>query len=175
MADVEVYWAARDLAGSPFGNHHFILIMLPENYSMQQIKTQTEGSQRFVTLGGFAESGNLVFKSNDSSDVQSVKEVLNPSLRSWYTADYDMERNKITPPTGGGWNFATTLERLAFNYEKNTKTSPVPYSLKNENCAAWVNTILKVAGVSAGERIRLGEFSGIDWGEEDEIPESLFK
>ena len=50
-----------------------------------------------------------------------------------------------------------------------------PYSLIDENCAAWVNTMLKKAGISDEIREDLGEFWGIDWGEEDLIPDQFFE
>ena len=51
----------------------------------------------------------------------------------------------------------------------------IRYSLLDANCAAWVNTLFKVAGVSETDREKAGEFFGIDWGEEDLIPESFFQ
>jgi len=177
---VKVYWAARDLDSFFWGNHHFILIMFdkksenPTRYDAQGDK----GGPFFVTLAAFKEedkNNRLMFRANDSSDVRSVQEVLNPkkyATRSW---DYDMEQNRIKSPSGSDSSFAQKLEQLSRNYERNEAKSNVTYALLNENCAAWVNTLLKVAGVSAATRLKQGEFSGFDWGEEDKVPESLFK
>jgi hypothetical protein len=172
MADV--YWAARDLDGPPWGNHQFILIYLDDNESLISTESQSEASQSFVTLGGHIGDGNLVYFPNQSADVRSVREVLDPStITGW--SDYDMEKKYISPPNGGGWGFAVQIEELAQNYLNNSASTPVEYDLWDENCAAWVNTLLKVAGVSKATRMRAGEFSGIDWGEEDLLPVSMFE
>lgn len=44
----------------------------------------------------------------------------------------------------------------------------------DENCAAWVNHLLKLAGVSDDDREKYGEFDGFDWGEEDLLPSGSF-
>lgn len=169
-----VYWAARDLDGPPWGNHQFILVYLNSNESLISTEAKTEAGQKFVTLGGHVEDGNLVYIPNQSADVASVREVLDPSTNtSW--SDYDMEKKYLTPPSGGGWSFAIRIEELANNYQRNSQASPVEYDLWDSNCASWVNTLLKVAGVSSADRNRAGEFSGIDWGEEDLIAESMFQ
>lgn len=170
-----VFWAARDLDGWAFvGNHSFVLIYLNATESLIRTKSESEGTTKFATLGGHVKDGNLIFIPNQKADVQCVKESLNSSLKGWFS-DYDMEQNAITPPTGSGWSFALKLEELAYKYETNTKLKPQEYGLANFNCATWVNTMLKVAGVPQSERIKLGEFSGVDWGEEDLLDESLFK
>lgn len=171
----KVYWCARDLAGSPVGNHHLLLVLLGAGESIPPFDAQTENGQRFVTLAGFKKDGRLQFGANDENDVQAVREYLNPAkhLRWWYP-DFDLEAHEITPPSGTALAFAQRLARLAENYRRNEATRNQPYDLNDENCAAWVNTILKVAGVSSATRIRLGEFNGVDWGEEDPIDETLF-
>ncbi len=170
----EIYWVARDLNGVPLGNHQFILIFLENAESMNKIATQQESGKKFVTLGGHNVAGNLVYVPNQSSDVTSVKESINPSLRGSFS-DFDLEKHQITPPTGGGWSFATSIELLADKYTTNTRTSPVDYDLWNRNCSTWVNTLLKVAGLSESKRRKLGEFGGFDWGEEDLLDENLFR
>ena len=49
-----------------------------------------------------------------------------------------------------------------------------PFSLVDENCAAWMNSMLERVGIPKSERDRLGEFFGVDWGEEDLIPSQYF-
>ena len=44
------------------------------------------------------------------------------------------------------------------------------WTMSVENCAAWVNSILERVGIPKSEREHLGEFFGIDWGEEDLLP-----
>jgi len=172
MADI--YWAVRDLDGVPWGNHHFILIVLGDKEFMMRTKFEEEGGQRIVTLAGHNVGGNLALIANQKADIDSVKEVINPNYNKGWS-DFDLEKHSLTPPTGGGLSFAWEIERLAYNYENNTKTSPVDYDLWDRNCATWINTLLSVAGISQSVRNKAGEFSGIDWGEEDTLNEDLFK
>lgn len=172
---IEVYWASRDLAGMPWGNHQFILITIPQSYHLTSILMQTEGELKFITLGAFkSDNGNLIFKANEPNDILSVRETLNPSLQSWYS-DFDMSQQRVKAPDGGELAFAIKLIELALKYSNNTYYSPIPYSLVDQNCAAWVNSVFKAAGVSLDNRLSAGEFSGIDWGEEDELDETLFQ
>jgi hypothetical protein len=170
----QVFWAARDLDGMFAGNHSFILVYLNQNESLIRTKSESENGTKFATLGGHQKDGNLIFIPNQKADVDCVKEVLNPSLAGFWS-DFDMEENRINPPSGSGWSFAIKLEELAYKYESNTASKIQEYGLLNFNCATWVNTLLKVAGVPQSERIKNGEFSGIDWGEEDLLDENLFK
>ncbi len=171
MADV--YWVARDLSSFFVGNHQFLLVYLEQNESMLKVKTQEESGKKFVTLAGHQPNGNLVYVPNESGDVTSVKESINKNLKGNFQ-DYDLEKHLVTPPNGTGWSFAIQLELLADKYAVNSGVSPVKYDLWNLNCSTWVNTILKIAGVSAGSRGTLGEFKGIDWGEEELLDENLF-
>lgn len=176
MPTVKVYWSARDLDGPPVGNHQFILITFSKDILFPEFVTQTVGKTRFITLGAFRSSdGKLVFEANNRADVMSVKEHQDPgNYTSWWKPDYDLEAHEVTPPTGNGQLFAQKLIRQAKNYERNTKTAARSYSLLDENCASWVNSMFKKAGVSRSDRMRLGEFSGFDWGEEDEVPLNMF-
>jgi hypothetical protein len=170
----KVYWASRDLSSFFIGNHQFILIMLDSNESLLKTTSNTEGTQKFAILAGHQPHGDLIFVPNQTDDVKSVREALTPSSRGWFS-DLDMEKHLITSSSGGGITFAQKLETLAYNYQANTKTSPVKYDLWDRNCATWVNTLLKVAGVAKNDRIKAGEFKGVDWGEEDLIDEKLFQ
>jgi len=170
-----VYWSARDLDSSPFGNHHFILILIGGYYGLPPLVTKEEGAIRFVTMGGFKVGKNLEYQPNNGSDVYSVRELLNPKKNRSNWQDYDLERNKITAPGGNGLAFAEKLVQLAQNYKINSAIKPVSYNLSDYNCSCWVNTMFKVAGVTKEVREKAGEFSGIDWGEEDLLDEDLFK
>jgi hypothetical protein len=174
MEDVEVYWSARDLDSFFLGNHHFLLIKIPKDKKLTRIINLDEGDWRFITLAGHLPDKHLVFRENDEGDVQSVREIINPKLAGRFY-DYDLETHFVNPPNGGGWSFAQSLVDLAFNYRRNSETTPVEYVLRDENCSCWVNTILRVAGVPKNERMKLGEFSGIDWGEEQTLDDNLFK
>ena len=172
MADV--YWAARDLSSFVWGNHQFILVFLEPNEAMPCLKVYEESGKRFFTLAGHQPNGNLVYVPNQTDDIYSVRESLNRSLRGRFR-DFDLEKHLVAPPTGSGLSFAQQLEQLAVKYQANTQNNPVVYSLQDRNCSTWVNTLLKVAGVSLSVRRRAGEFRGIDWGEEDLLDENLFK
>ncbi len=169
-----VYWAARDLSSFFIGNHQFILVFLDADEALLKTTFTLEGGQKFVTLAGHQPKGNLIFVPNEPSDVKSVKEVLNTSLKGTWN-DYDLEKQVIKGQSGGGLTFAKSLETLAYNYQANTKSNPVDYDLWDRNCATWINTLLKVAGVAKNDRIKAGEFKGVDWGEEDLLDEKLFK
>lgn len=178
----EVFWAARDLDtyATPVGNHHFILIMLSPGHSVS-VAAKTEGSKRFVTLGGFKKQvggkSRLIYEANNAADVTSVREVIDPGQHtSIWKPDYDMESHKVSPPGKlSGIGFADRCVQLARTYAFNEKLRPVEYTLANQNCSAWVNCLLKAAGVPRATRLKAGEFSGVDWGEEDQLPKYLFQ
>jgi hypothetical protein len=176
-----VYWCARDLEVSPIGNHHFILLVCPnsaERFYGESILREDapNGTTYFYTVGAFKGVGEnpklLKMVVNQQTDVQAVREYLDPDEHtSLLLPDYDLEPHLVTPPSGSIENFIATVIQLAINYKANGN---IEYSLIDENCAAWVNTLFKVAGVSETERKKRGEFFGIDAGEEDLIPEQFF-
>ncbi len=173
IGNAKVYWAARDFSVG-LGNHHFILIKLCGGASTLKFPAETHKGQKFVTLGGFA--GGLGkpmhMEANNRDDVAAVKEMLDPSRVKWYRSDWDTEAHRVRPPGGGDLAFAQTVARVADNFRK--KQGKVTYNLLDRNCATWVNTLFKVAGVPRSARVRAGEFSGIDWGEEALLPASAF-
>jgi len=133
----------------------------------------------FMTIGAFAikqgGSKRLLVVNNDSTDVHAVKEVLNPAMASRQWADLDLEKHEIMPPTGKTPDaFVKDILVKVALYKKNEAKKSVPYSLIDENCACWVNSLMKACGISQAARLKAGEFSGFDWGEEDEIDASYF-
>lgn len=74
-----------------------------------------------------------------------------------------------TPQGMTDTQFIKALQKAIYEYQNNC-----PYSLVDENCAAWVNSMLERVGIPQSERERLGEFFGVDWGEEDLIPSQYF-
>jgi hypothetical protein len=173
-----IYWCARDLAHSPVGNHHFVLIVAQssQNQLGEQAKSEEANGHatHFLTLGGFKVNSLLELKINEESDVKSVREFLDPEEHtSVLIPDLDLEPHRVVPPgMQTELAFREKIAVLATNF-KNHKPS-IDYKLKDENCSAWVNTLFKIAGVSDPDRDRLGEFFGIDWGEEDLISEAFF-
>ena len=185
--DKGVYWCARDLDGIPIGNHHFILIVAPNTtggFDGESVLTEdaSEGTTYFYTIGAFKkENEDLKFikvSINQNADVQAVREYLDPDEHTNpIEPDFDLEPHFVAPPSGSIENFISSVVQLAVNYkskEDNIEYPPIPYSLIDENCSAWINTLFKVAGIGKSEREELGEFFGIDFGEEDLISEEFF-
>ncbi|HMS40256.1 MAG TPA: hypothetical protein PKE69_08525 [Pyrinomonadaceae bacterium] len=173
-----VYWSARNVQHylNP-GNHHFVLVTGNSELCMEyNIAPRTHNGMTFFTLAAFKDdAGNMVFGPNDSFDVRSVRERLdNPG---WYAPEpnWDFQGHEVNSPNGCSHLFAKRLLTLSANFDKNSQTTPIPFKSGDRNCATWVNTLFKVAGVPYSERLTAGEFSGIDMGEEEYIPEKMFK
>lgn len=183
----QVYWSARDMTKFIIGNHHFLLIIFDNQTAAEfaekthkfsyQSESVGEKTTYFMTLGGFMEEGKMVFKANNSLDVKSVREWVDPEEHTkWYKPDLDLEKHKldplkIDPNDKKGSYFIYKVIKAAKTYDKK---GPVDYNLLDENCACWVNTLLKSLGFSKSYRHEKGEFFGVDWGEEDEIDVNLF-
>lgn len=176
-----VYWCARDLDGSPIGNHHFILLVCPDAGDLFSSKSPEQedtldGMVYFYTVGAFKGSPRipdlLSVIVNQGTDVKAVREYVDPDEHtSPLKPDYDLEPHLVNPPSGSSADFMKKVVQLATNFESK---GDIQYSLIDDNCAAWINTLFKIAGVSDADREEAGEFSGIDWGEEDFIPEEFF-
>lgn len=179
MGKVATYWNSRNL-GSRWnigaGNHHYILIVVSGICLPTPIKTQTHNGTEFMTLGAFSVGGNMVFEPNNGSDSASAKDIFDKTpLKDFFNPfDWGTQKHLVKPPNGNAFQFAAAVTQFALNYQAKTKINPLPYSLVDDNCASWVNTLFKVAGISLDERIRLGQFWGIDAAEKLEIPENLF-
>jgi hypothetical protein len=173
MIEAKVYWSARNLAGwwNPFGNHHFVLIRTAK--PILSVGPVHYKGEDFMTLGGFSVNGLLKFEANNSTDVQSVKDKID-TLGVWEPS-LDMQKHRVAPPYGVDRWFAEGLVVRSLYFEENSRSTPMPYELFGDNCAAWVNTLFKVVGVTLGERRRAGQFWGIDAGERLEIPEEMFQ
>ena len=175
-----VYWCARDLDDSPIGNHHFILLVCPDatalfNESPKEENTP-DGMVHFYTVGAFKGSPGIpdLLKRivNQATDVKAVREYVDPDEHtSPLKPDLDLEVHEVSPPSGSLDSFRGIVIELSNNFESK---GDIQYSLIDENCAAWINTLFKVAGVSDADREEAGEFFGIDWGEEDLSPEDFF-
>lgn len=173
MLEAKVYWSARNLYAwwNPLGNHHFVLIKTSK--PILSVKPLEYKGEYFMTLGGFNVDGLLKFEANNSSDVQSVKDKIDGL--SWSEPNMDLQKHRVAPPYGVDLWFAQGLVFRSLCFERNSKVAPIPYELFGDNCAAWVNTLFKSAGVPIGERRRAGQFWGIDAGERLEISEDLFE
>jgi hypothetical protein len=177
MSAAIIYWSARNLAAwyNPVGNHHFALI-LTHSYKIVPggIWLQRYKGASFLTLGAYKINNCLTFQPNHPSDVQSVRDKIdNPGLIQ-REPNLNFQGHQVNSPNGSDYRFAERLIKLSLKFEQNTKTSPIPYELFGDNCAAWVNTLFKVAGVPVTERIKAGQFWGIDAGEKILIPVEMF-
>ena len=180
MAETSVRWNARNLRGRfnvGFGNHHYILVVADAIPIPNEYPKLSYAGHDFFTLGGFSVGGNMVMKHNNHNDVTSAKECLDGGGFWEFVnpADWGTQSHIIRPPNGCPFSFASDVCRLARNYERNTAINPHPYDIYDDNCASWVNTLFKVLGLTKRQRQKYGEFWGMDWGEEDPIPESLFR
>jgi RHS repeat-associated protein len=171
-AGAAVYWTARDLNGSPVGNHHYV-VFIPDSPNGSSDKTRDLGAgKQGWTSGGFGDKGKLVTRDNDESDLQATRELLDPvNYPPGSLADYDTEMHEIPRPPGmSDAEFIQKIQEAINDYQNNC-----PYDLADENCAAWVNSMLDRAGVPEDVRETIGEFNGVDWGEEDLIPSEFFE
>jgi len=191
-----VYWSARDLDPSPIGNHHFITIVwqsldqadaFDKRYKVgyNSFKNQAGLTVHYTTIGVITDdntmSGDIKLEFNQSSDVQAVKEEVNPAeYIFWWKPDYDYEAHLIPfgVSTRGYSRLAVFMLDVvlgAQNFNRNYEAGiRVPYSLINENCACLVNSQFNALGFPLDVRLALGEFTGVDWGEEDLISETYF-
>lgn len=191
-----VYWSARDLDSSPVGNHHFFTFVYQDKAQAERIKSKygldyfsEENDKKFVvyfaTVGLSRDNDNkITIYTNDNSDKKSIHEIAKDDNTSFWKPDFDYEGHKVPP--GPNNKYASSellmsdiLDRKSIYmayYAENTKDYPrVSYSLVNENCASLVNTILDQLGFPKGTREDLGEFSGVDWGEEDVLASMYFR
>lgn len=197
----KVYWCARDLDGSSItgdlnyatpGNHHFVLVVYQDEAAAKKIHQGCElayeeestnvSTVYFSTLAGFeGDEGKIQLGVNHTEDVQAVREWIDPDEHtSWYESDYDLEkhhmdegcRNKtFDKDTLSEEQLVRLLVKAAHTY---AASEGVDYDLHDRNCASWVNTLFKAVGYPKPYRDSKGEFSGVDWGEEDLLDDSLF-
>jgi len=144
------------------------------------VQWQHYSGKKFFTLGAFKKkegsTNRLLVDYNETNDVLAVKEILNPDIVKWYKPDLDLQRHEVKPPGSQTTDaFVRELIVKAELYKKNEAKKHVPYNLIDENCACWVNSLFKACGVDQKTRLKAGEFSGVDWGEEDEIDASYFR
>ena len=167
----KVYWCTRDLNSFFWGNHHYLTI-IPDNPDDFTDLKDFSGNHKGYVIAAIREKGPdgkhyLNYQKNDNNDVEAVNEYFGGDDKGW-----DPEFHEITDVPDGmsDTEFIRKIQAIANSYQPNT----VIYDLWDENCAAWVNTLLKIAGVSETNRLKYSEFFGFDWGEEDELPRSSF-
>ncbi len=187
-----VYWCARDMGSFFLGNHHFVLFIY-ESEEQAKIVTKRwgrwtlgyltlkndEGLDIYYTTFGVARDGdgNIKIVFNPSLDSIALREVAQEDATSYLLPDSDLEAHRI-PLIEEYEDYEQLMNEMLLRtyifmkyYDAGFKVS---YSLVDRNCEAFVNTLLKVCRYDAKLREELGEFEGIDWGEEGLLPESLF-
>ena len=178
LLGLEVSWCVRDLASSPLGNHAFLLLRPDNMQDFPLSQFPSVGGSPGRTCAAFKQNGNLVNQNNNFNDVASIEELNGTSNNG---AGWDAECHTIPTPSGmTDSEFINLILFAAQNYQANTATTPVTCNLgivgtgPGCNRATWVNSVLAASGIDEPTRNRLGEFKGIDWGEENLIPISFF-
>lgn len=191
-----VYWTARDLDGSPLGNHHFILIIWKNKSSAElacsryadigatykSCKNEKGLTIYYTTVGIGKDSDFMKVTFTSGADKQAVNEIINPDKYvKWYKPDYDCEAHEVNFWSGStirhpdAYYFAETLlYRVMFFVINFNKGYKAPYSLWNQNCQSWVNTLLLRLGITESTRAAIRDFAGIESGNSNAINLSLF-
>ncbi|KOR27884.1 hypothetical protein TI03_05955, partial [Achromatium sp. WMS1] len=154
-------------------------------YDIQVVDLDEDGQLDGFTLGGGAdgihpiEGHNLIKIVNNAYNLFAFQ---NPNT-------WDLEHHQITVPSGTSEvEFLDDIINAYVSYNDSTSENPIHYDVDptldlvedadiddDGNCATWVNSLLAVIGISEDDRIELGEFSGIDWGAEIELPAENFE
>jgi len=188
---LKVSWASRDLSSFFLGNHQFIIFEydskddapLSVRKLLKEVKCKktrckvyvaTIGlEQRPLEVDGQKQKHMIWWYVNESEDIEAYKEQFCKKDKRKHFWDWDYQANEIE-----GFDEPKLVDKIMEgfeNFKNNIKDKPTKYDLWDLNCATWVNSLLKYAGVDENQREEKGEFSGIDWGEEDEGLESYFK
>lgn len=174
---MQVYWGARRLDSFYLadGNHHFVLIVVEKGESLRNIfPVKVPGEDfKIATLAAYGINGYLKFRPNVTQDTQWLTHTFRFMTKRWLRCFFDV--HYVSPPRGSDHAFALKLESLAIRFVVNSGRVKPRYSITDSNCASFVNTMFKVAGVSAAARTKAGGFCGIDWGEDKLLDEKLFR
>lgn len=189
-----VYWSARDMGPSPIGNHHFFTFVYENEEQSQRIadrglaETFSEENDKgvriyFATLGVSKDkkTEGIVIESSPKLDRKAIKEISKKKNTGFFSYDLDFQGHRIPPELASpallsNEELMMAISDRATNFNNHFNIGDiVKYSLEDENCACTVNSIMKVLGYSEKVRKELGEFWGVDWGEEDLIPDRYFE
>jgi len=189
-----VYWSSRDMEGFFIGNHHFITFVY-ENEEQAKRITEKWGIEYFSEVndknltvyystmgaGKGEETDCIKINFNPGADKKSIHEIAKEDNTSYFSKDYDYQGHRtpynLASPAFSSYEelMDAILERVS-NFNAHFDAGDrVKYSLVDENCACIVNSIFKSLGYSSNDRQELGEFWGVDWGEEDLISERYFE
>lgn len=188
-----VYWCARDLNGGPVGNHHFILIVYANLNAAQYaancfdlhfVSVQNALSTLyFCTLSSVEDyRGHTRLGINEAADIRAVKRWVDPhQRRHWYRSQYPMEQFELSPCRRNKVQERDKLDErslvqrvanaaLYFDVNPNEQ-----YSLLDEGCGTWVNSLLRAVGYARSYRYGKFGFAGVDHTDSNLLPESVFR
>ena len=179
-----VYWGARDIDWTLWGiavppanpvNHHFIVIEFYGSAPTWEEIVDLDNGNKALVVGGFNQEGVLT---TDYADYVNIDADLR-AANDWFAMDFDRwnpELHVLDVPYGHDFDsFTTVLYELTQAYD-NTINFALGWVWEYaQNCATYVNTMMAKAGVPDDVRIEKGEFSGVDWGEENLLYPGHFK
>lgn len=189
-----VYWSSRDMGPSPIGNHHFTLFVYENKEQARRIadkgiaETFSEENDKgvriyFSTLGVSKDNKTkgIIIESSPKLDRKAIKEISKEENTGALSYDLDFQGHRV-PPEMASPAFTSAEEMMMAISERYMNFNAhfdagdrIPYKLANENCACITNTLMKVLGYSESVRRKLGEFWGVDWGEEDLVDDRYFE
>ena len=177
---VRIYWASRYVAGIANINHHFALIVWDNECPAALLPLLMQNNRIFITLGGhpsnpsFLKPGNLVFKHNESGDVEAGRRVITLLHNESETIPRSSQYSAVNSPAGSASDFARNLIRKAIYYGQYSRENPISYQATELNSNSWCNALFQSAGVSDQNRERLRNFAGYDAAASEPIPMRYF-
>ena len=177
---LKVYWCGRVLDSILRGNHHFIMVVPDNPKDFPGMLIDLFGGNKGLSLGGFEKDGWLVYEKNQKADIAAYREFSNHKeyarCPDKYKSGWSLERHEVPAPKGmTDTDFIKKLLEGALNYEKNSEEKCFKFGLFfGPNCASWTNSLFNHAGIGEADRFKLGEFSGLDWGEEVLIDDGMW-
>lgn len=189
-----VYWSSRDMGPSPVGNHHFFTFVYEDESQAQRIaasgiaETFSEENDKgvriyFATLGVNKDekTEGIIIESSPKMDRKAIKEISKEKNTSFFSYDLDFQGHRVLPESaapvlGSSEQLMMAISEKVDNFNAHFSAGDrIPYSLVDENCACIVNTLMKTLGYEKNIREKLGEFWGVDWGEEDLVSDCYFE
>lgn len=189
-----IYWSSRDMGPSPIGNHHFFTFVYEDEAQAQRIaaagiaETFSEENDKgvriyFATLGVSKDekTKGIIIESSPKMDRKAIKEISKEGNTGFFSYDLDFQGHRIPPESAdpalaSGENLMLAIMERVDDFNAHFAAGDrIPYSLVDENCACIVNTLMKTLGYEKNVREKLGEFWGVDWGEEDLVDERYFE
>jgi hypothetical protein len=194
-----VYWSARDIDIDllPVGNHHFFTfiyeseeqaIKFAKKWTIEYFSEENDNDLivYYTNMGvGETPEEKMVINFNIKSDKKSIHEIAKEENTNAFSHDSDFQGHRIPynpynlstlPTCASQEELMTAVLTRVFNFNDHVNGGDgIKYSFLDENCSCMVNSILEILGYSSKVRQELGEFWGIDCGEEDTIPRDYFE